>query len=97
MKVRKWGNSLAVRLPSAVVEALALEDGADIEIHIAGARTFQVAKAPSKQDLLKRLHKYRGRMPADFRFDRIEANGRDQTARRHQCRAVFALVGCRHG
>ncbi len=76
MKVRKWGNSLAVRLPSAVVEALALEDGADIEIHIAGARVFEVAKAPSNRELLKRLRKYRGRMPARFRFDRLEANER---------------------
>lgn len=76
MKVRKWGNSLAVRLPAAVVEALALEDGADIEIHVAGARLFEIAKAPSHRDLLKRLRKYRGRMPAGFRFDRIEAQER---------------------
>ena len=26
MKVAKWGNSLAVRLPAAVVEALQLQD-----------------------------------------------------------------------
>ena len=30
MKVAKWGNSLAVRLPAAVVEALQLQDGDDI-------------------------------------------------------------------
>lgn len=76
MKVRKWGNSLAVRLPSAVVEALALKDGTDIEIHVVGVRTFEVAGAPTPRDLLRRLRQYRGRMPADFRFDRIEANER---------------------
>ena len=27
MQVSKWGNSLAVRLPAAVVEALALKEG----------------------------------------------------------------------
>ncbi len=76
MKVRKWGNSLAVRLPSAVVEALALKDGADVEIHVVGARAFEVASSPSTRDLLRRLRQYRGRMPPDFRFDRIEANER---------------------
>ena len=47
MRVAKWGNSLAVRLPAAVVEALTLKEGDDIEIHVAGARTFEVAKAPA--------------------------------------------------
>ena len=32
MQVAKWGNSLAVRLPAAVVEALQLQEGDDIEI-----------------------------------------------------------------
>lgn len=47
MQVAKWGNSLAVRLPAAVVEALELKEGDSIEIHVAGARSFGVAKAPS--------------------------------------------------
>jgi len=32
MQVGKWGNSLAVRLPAAVVEALDLKEGDQIEI-----------------------------------------------------------------
>jgi len=76
MQVAKWGNSLAVRLPAAVVEALELKEGDTIEIHVAGARSFQVAKAPSSRELLARLRKYRGRMPATFKFDRMEANER---------------------
>ena len=35
MQVSKWGNSLAVRLPSEVVEALNLKEGDQIEIRIA--------------------------------------------------------------
>ena len=35
MQVSKWGNSLAVRLPSEVVEALKLKEGDQIEIRIA--------------------------------------------------------------
>jgi antitoxin MazE len=76
MQVSKWGNSLAVRLPAAVVEALDLREGDDIEIYIAGTRAFEVQKAPGARELLARLRKYRGRLPADFKFDRIEANER---------------------
>jgi antitoxin MazE len=50
MKVAKWGNSLAT------VQALRLKKGDEIEIHIAGAREFGVARKPSRQDLLNQLH-----------------------------------------
>lgn len=76
MQVAKWGNSLAVRLPAIVVEALDLKPGDNIEIHVASARAFSIEKAPGARDLLARLRKYRGRLPADFKFDRLEANER---------------------
>jgi antitoxin MazE len=76
MQVSKWGNSLAVRLPSAVVEALDLHEGDDIEIHVAGTRCMAVARKPDRQELLERLRTFRGRLPADFKFDRDEANAR---------------------
>jgi len=76
MQVAKWGNSLAVRLPAAVVEALTLKEGDDIEIQVAGARTFEIAKRPQRLELLERLRKFRGRLPADFKFDRLESHER---------------------
>ncbi len=74
MQVAKWGNSLAVRLPAAVVEALRLKEGDEIEIHIAAAREFGVARKPSRKDFLNQLRAYRGRLPRDFKFDREQAN-----------------------
>ena len=76
MKIARWGNSLAVRLPAVVVEALKLEEGDEIEIHVAGVRQFAVARKPGREELLKRLRSFRGRLPADFKFDRDEANAR---------------------
>lgn len=76
MQVAKWGNSLAVRLPAAVVEALRLKEGDEIEIHIVEARELEIARKPMREDLLKRLRSFRGRLPADFKFDREEANAR---------------------
>lgn len=76
MQVAKWGNSLAVRLPAVVVEALNLKEGDSIEIEVISARRLEIKKAPGTRELLARLRKYRGRLPADFRFDRLEANAR---------------------
>jgi len=76
MQVSKWGNSLAIRLPASVVEALELKEGDNIEVHAAGKRTFEIQKIPGARELLARLRKYRGRLPRDFKFDRLQANER---------------------
>jgi antitoxin MazE len=76
MQVAKWGNSLAVRLPAAVVKALGLKEGDEIDIHVADARKFGVARKPDRAELLKRLRAFRGRLPPDFKLDREEANAR---------------------
>lgn len=76
MQVAKRGHSLAVRLPQSVVDALNLKDGDRIEIQVMGARTLEVEKKPAPTGLLTRRRKLRGRLPADFRFDRLEASER---------------------
>jgi antitoxin MazE len=63
MRVSKWGNSLAIRLPATVVKALELRDGDDIEVRIAESRVFEVTKKPGIDELLKRLRKFRGKCP----------------------------------
>ena len=65
-----------MRLPASVVEALRLKEGDDVEIHVVGERVFEVKRAPIAGELLARLRKYRGKMPADFKFDRVDANER---------------------
>jgi antitoxin MazE len=76
MQVAKWGNSLAVRLPKSVVQALKLREGDDIEIHIEGERQMAVARKANRDELIARLRALRGRLPRDFKFDRDEVNGR---------------------
>jgi antitoxin MazE len=76
MQVAKWGNSLAVRLPAAVVDALGLKEGDSIEIVIAGERRFEIARDTSREDGLARLRQLRRPLPKGFRFSRDEANER---------------------
>jgi antitoxin MazE len=77
MKVAKWGNSLAVRLPMAVVEALELQDGDEIEIRVDDPRTLTVVKKPEIEEMFARVRKLRGKMPKDYKFNREELYERD--------------------
>lgn len=70
MQVSKWGNSLAIRLPSAVVEALELKDGDQISVHIAGEREFEVSRDRSREAAIRRLRRLRRPLPDGFTFDR---------------------------
>jgi antitoxin MazE len=76
MQVAKWGNSLAVRLPRAIVETLKLKAGDEIEITVGGVRRFEIERDRSREKALASLRKFRGRLPAGFKFDRDEANER---------------------
>lgn len=77
MQVAKWGNSLAVRIPAAVAQALELKEGDDIEIIVAEPGTFAIRKRTKEiNDFLEKVRRFRGRLPADFVFDREEANAR---------------------
>lgn len=76
MRVSKWGNSLAVRLPDTVVKALRLKSGDEIEIVVAGERRFEVGRDRSRERALARLRALKKPLPKGFRFDRDEANER---------------------
>jgi antitoxin MazE len=76
MRVAKWGNSLAIRLPDAVVKALKLKTGDEIEIVVSGARRFEVRRDRSRDQALERLRALKKPLPKGFRFDRDEANAR---------------------
>ena len=76
MPISKWGNSLAIRLPVAVVEALKLKEGDEIDVRVAGERAFDIALDRSRERALKRIHDLRKVLPADWKFDRDEANAR---------------------
>lgn len=76
MQVAKWGNSLAVRLPATVVEALQLKEGDEINIRIAGERAFDIELDLSRERALQRIRQLRKPLPVGWKFDRDEANAR---------------------
>jgi antitoxin MazE len=76
MRVAKWGNSLAIRLPASVVEALQLKEGDEVQVHVANAHAFGIARDDSRERALARIRGFHKKLPPDWKFDREEANAR---------------------
>lgn len=76
MRVSKWGNSLAVRLPASMVEEMNLREGDEIELVRSDTVSFIVHRCDDPSVLLERIRRFRGGLPKDFRFDREGAHER---------------------
>jgi antitoxin MazE len=80
MKVSKWGNSLAIRLPVDLVEKLGVKEGDEL-YSIPGMSEepmVKIAKKITREERLVRLAEFRKtvKWPEDYKFDRDEANSR---------------------
>lgn len=76
MKVEKVGEKLTVTIPDDVVEALDLHEGDAVSLVRNMASDDDVPDAMVKLRALAVLRSLARPFPADFRFDREEANAR---------------------
>lgn len=76
MQVSKWGNSLALRLPAAVVKALGLKDGDEIDVVVGKDRRFEISRDQSRARAVSKIKSLSRPLPKGFRFDREDANER---------------------
>ena len=76
MRVSKWGNSLAVRLPKTLVEKMGLRAGDELIIVDVVERTLVVQKGDRRKAALERLASRNWTLPPGYKFDRDEANER---------------------
>lgn len=82
MKVAKWGNSLAVRLPAALVEELGLKEGDEIQLTMHREGGLEVSRDQSREEFLEDIRKLRVPLPLDYKFNREELYDRgDREAR----------------
>ncbi|UEP25067.1 AbrB/MazE/SpoVT family DNA-binding domain-containing protein [Burkholderia ambifaria] len=77
MRIAKWGNSLAVRLPAGLVDELGIREGDEIEIVVRRAGAVAASGDASPEELLLSLRRFRGKLPGDFRFSRSDATEPD--------------------
>ena len=77
MQVSKWGNSLAVRLPKALVDQLGLKEGDELNVVAAEDGTVEVeTRRAQRQRALDNMAARNWKLPDGYRFDRDEANER---------------------
>lgn len=81
MKVSKWGNSLAIRIPADIAAKLGVKEGDELYA-IPGTgeeRSLKIARKITREERLLRLQEFRKTVtwPADYKFDRDEANSRE--------------------
>jgi antitoxin MazE len=76
MQVSKWGNSLAVRLPKALVDEMKLSPGDEVTLVKASDREIEIEKVDRKARFLKDMEQFNWQMPEGWTFDRDEANER---------------------
>jgi antitoxin MazE len=79
MQIGRWGNSLAVRLPRALVDRFKLKEGDEIDsdvVEAAIAKADDDAVERRRDEAMKRIIARRRPLPPGYKFDREEANAR---------------------
>jgi len=76
MRIARWGNSLAVRIPASLAEALDLKEGDEVILEPAEPGHLTVARDPKREEALARIRAMRWPLPEGYKFDRDEANSR---------------------
>jgi len=69
MLVAKWGNSLAIRIPSNVIDVLDLKEGDDVEVLVWDSKGFALAKTVRNKQIRERILERDVTLPEDFNFD----------------------------
>ena len=76
MRVSKWSDSLAVRLPKAVVNELGLKAGGRLEIVSADRGRLAIARDKSRLHAIERMRARAFPIPSDYAFDQDQTNAR---------------------
>jgi antitoxin MazE len=80
MKVAKWGNSLAIRIPVEMAEKLGVKEGDELIEQPGFAEEKQVllTRKKTREEMWARVDEIRKKVkrPEGYKFDRDEANTR---------------------
>lgn len=77
MRVFKWGNSLTVELPKALVDELGLKQGDELNVVAAKDGAIEVeTREARRKAAIESLASRNWTLPPDYKFDRDEANER---------------------
>ena len=72
VKVSEWGNSLGIRIPRDVAEALHLKKGDEIEVRVAGDGALEIARDDRRARAIQRMRELARPLPPGWKFSRDE-------------------------
>jgi antitoxin MazE len=72
MKLAKWGNSLAIRIPADVVAQLGIGPNEEVEIRVTGENSFEVTRDRRRQEALDAIRRMAVPLPPGYKFNREE-------------------------
>jgi len=72
MKLAKWGNSLAVRVPANMVQEENLQEGDDLDLRFIADRVLAISRNNARLEALEVIRKLRRPLPAGYKFNRDE-------------------------
>ncbi len=72
MKVAKWGNSLAIRIPAAVAEQAGLKEGDEATLSLTPDNVIEIRSDDRRRQAIEMLKKLRFNVPAGNKFARNE-------------------------
>lgn len=75
MRITKTDKGWSIEVPADVAANLKLSDGEEVDVDIRRRRT--PLTGAEREEALRRIRSLAGTFPADFKFDREEANARD--------------------
>lgn len=84
MKLAKWGNSVAVRIPADVVAKLGLSLDQEVEIKVTGEHSFEVTRDRRREEAMEKMCKLARPLPPGYKFSRDEIHDRGMMRRENQ-------------
>jgi antitoxin MazE len=76
MKLAKWGNSVGVRIPAAMVKSANLKVGDPIHLQFRDDQVLEISRDLERLRALEAIKKLARPLPEGYRFNREEANER---------------------
>lgn len=72
MKIARWGNSLAIRIPVEVAEKAGLKDGDQAILSLTPDNVIEIRRDERRAEAIRLLRENRIKPPHPYKFDRNE-------------------------
>jgi antitoxin MazE len=78
MKLAKWGNSGAFRIPAEVLRTVKWEPGSadDFKVVVTGENEIRIVRDMSREEAIARIRALSRPLPAGYKFNREELHER---------------------